>query len=200
MTLETLLALIGFALVTSITPGPSNLLLLASGLNFGFRASFPAALGVSVGFLTVLLLVGAGLGRVLELNAAVSLAFRWGCAGYVLWLAWKVARSSPKADQDNESIRPPSFWEACLLQWINPKAWTVAVIATATYVWDPSFLGLFQLAGIFGLVNLPSLCVWAAFGVFFRRLLSDAPKVRLLNGLMALLLAASLFPVLFDLF
>jgi len=196
---DAILALAGFALVTSITPGPSNLLLLASGLNFGFRRSLPAALGVSGGFLTLLVIVGAGLGLVLQ-GGTVAVVFRVACLGYVLWLAWTVARSRPQGHSEIEALAQAlSFWQAWWLQWINPKAWTVAALTAASYLSGASLWELVTLAAVFGVVNFPSVALWAAFGVFLRKFFSD-PKARVVNVLLALLLVASMGPVLLHLF
>ena len=196
---DTVWALVGLAFVTSITPGPSNLLLLASGLNFGFRRSLLGALGVTGGFLTLLAVVGAGLAPVLQ-GGVVSAVFKTACVGYVLWLAWNVARSGAQGPSEAaQAPRPLSFWQAWWLQWINPKAWTVAAIAAASYP-SPGAWGLVSLVGVFGVVNLPSVAVWAGFGVFFRRLFSDPAKARVVNLFLAVLLVASMVPVLLHLF
>jgi len=201
MTMDLLLALAGFAFVASITPGPSNLILLASGVNFGFRRTAPVVLGVSFGFLSMLLIVGMGVGQVLRTNETVYAILRILSVLYVLWLAWKIATSlPPQAEEGSPSARPITFWQASLLQWVNPKAWAVALIVTVSYTTPADYLlSLLLIISVFGIVNLPSISAWAMFGVLLRQVLSDPVKVRVFNVAMALLLVAAMAPILMDL-
>jgi len=201
MTLDVMLALIGFAFVTSITPGPSNLILLSSGVTFGFRRSLPLASGICCGFLSMLLVVGLGVGQVLQASPAIYAVLRVLCLGYVLWLAWKIANSRPQSGEGDQAAgRPVGFLQAALLQWVNPKAWAVALIATVTYTATGDYAAsLLLMILVFGLVNLPSISTWALFGVALRRVLHDPAKVRVFNVAMALLLVASMAPILIEL-
>ena len=198
---DVMLALIGFSFVTSITPGPSNLILLSSGVTFGFRRSLPLAFGVSFGFLSMLLLVGLGVGQLLQANPTVYGLLRLACLGYVLWLAWKIATSRPPSGESGQaSGSPVSFLQAALLQWVNPKAWAVALIATVTYTATRDYaLSLLLMILLFALVNLPSISTWALFGVALRRILRDPARVRAFNLAMALLLVASMAPLFIEL-
>jgi threonine/homoserine/homoserine lactone efflux protein len=208
---DLLLALIGFAFVTSITPGPNNLMLLASGVNYGFRRTIPHMLGIGIGFTIMVVLVGLGLGRVFEAVPALYGILKYLGAAYMLWLAYGVARSGPVGEGKNagngKSARngksagqPMSFIGAALFQWVNPKAWAMALSATATYTVAGNFVGsVLVIALIFGLVNLPTVSIWALFGTAMRRYLSDPVTVRTFNVTMALLLVASLWPIVADL-
>ncbi len=202
MTSDLLFALIGFAFATSVTPGPSNLLLLASGANFGFRRSLPLALGINLGFLCMILVVGLGLGQVLRDYPGIYSVLKVAAAGYVLWLAWKVAGSAaPDGEPATTAGRPISFLQAAFLQWVNPKAWAVALIVTVSYTAAEASGGnavsaLLLLIAVFGAVNLPSISLWAISGMALRRLLGDPVKLRVFNFAMALLLVASMVPVL----
>ncbi|MDJ0947310.1 MAG: LysE family translocator [Alphaproteobacteria bacterium] len=200
MTIDVLMALAGFAFVASITPGPSNLILLASGVNFGFWRSAPVVLGVSFGFLSMLLIVGLGVGQVLQTSETVYTILKIVSVLYVVWLAWKIATSSPmRAEDDEAAARPLTFWQAGLLQWVNPKAWTVALIVTVSYTSPADYLpSLLLITLLFGLVNLPSISTWAVFGVVLRQILVDPRKVRVFNVVMAVLLVASMAPLLVD--
>ena len=200
MTIDSIPALMGFALVTSITPGPSNLILLASGLNFGFRRSLPPALGVSLGFLSMLFLTGLGLGRIFQAGTVAYMVLRILCLVYILYLAWKIARSRSTGEPgDNRADRPLSFYQAGLLQWVNPKAWAVALIVNVAYTAPGKGIsGLMVPVLVFGAVNLPSISVWAGFGAFFKRLISNPKAVRIFNLAMALLLAASTIPLILN--
>jgi threonine/homoserine/homoserine lactone efflux protein len=196
---DTLLAFSMFALVTSITPGPNNFMLLASGVNFGFRMSIPHMLGISSGFLVMVLAVGLGLGEVFLQFPWVYGLLRWVGAIYMLYLAWCIATSAPPgkpASQDRTS-KPMGFWGAALFQWVNPKAWLMAVGAFSTYVPASSnFAVIASTALLFALVNLPSVGVWALFGSRLRHVLQVRRNLLAFNYGMAALLVASLYPLL----
>lgn len=199
MSSDSLLALMGFAFVMSVSPGPANFLLLASGANFGFLRSLPLVLGISLGFLTMVFCVGLGLGRLLEATPAVYTALRMACAAYVLWLAWKIARSrSLGPDGGAEMADPIGFLQAALFQLVNPKAWAVALIVTVSYT-DPErhLLSLVLVILFFALVNLPSISLWAVSGAALRRLMGEGRRLAAFNLVMALLLVISMLPVLF---
>jgi len=201
MSVETILALMGFAFATSVTPGPSNLILLAAGANFGFRRTVPLVLGVNFSFLTMLLVVGFGLGQVLRANDTIYSALKVLSLLYILWLAWKIAGSRPGPSADGSSAaRPLTFFQMALLQWINPKAWAVALSVTVAYTTPASYVpSLLSMTFIFGVVNLPSVTVWAVFGTALRRILHDSAKARTFNLLMAALLVASMIPIVWGL-
>ena len=199
MTLSMMAALAGFAFVMSISPGPGNFLLLASGLNFGFRRSVPLILGISIGFLTMVFVVGLGIGELLEDNPSFATALKFICAGYILWLASKIARAGDLTAADDTTAKPISFPQAAILQLVNPKAWAVALVVTVSYT-EPSnyFSSLILLIAIFAVVNLPALSVWAAGGVVLRQLITDPRKVRIFNVTMAILLIGSILFVLLE--
>lgn len=195
---DNLAALAAFAFVSSITPGPNNLMLMASGTNFGFVRSLPHLMGVALGFVVMLLLVGAGVGAALMAVPAAALAMKLLSAAYLLYLAWKIATASlPGADEPGGHSRPLTFLQAAAFQWVNPKAWTMALTASAIYV--PAHapaLGLLTVALVFGAINLPSVGVWTAAGVQLRRLLDRPRALRAFNITAALLLVGSLYPTL----
>ncbi len=196
-----MLALMGFAFATSITPGPSNLILLAASANFGFRRSTPLVLGLSLGFLSMLLIVGFGLGQVLRANETLYTILKISSLFYILWLAWKIARSAPLTSGGDETAsRPLTFLQMALLQWVNPKAWAVALTVTVAYTTPTDYAAsLLLMTLVFGIVNLPSVSAWAVFGSVLRKLLHDPVKVRAFNLLMAVLLVASMLPIVVDL-
>ena len=194
MTHESLIALALYALVTSVTPGPNNLMLLASGVNFGFRQTIPHMLGIALGFTAMVALVGFGLGAVLTLFPIVFNVLRVLALVYMVWLSWKLASSGSLGSGDAKA-RPMTFIEAALFQWINPKAWAMALTATTLYtVPDMYYLSVILVAGTFGVVNLPSVSCWAGFGVALRGFLSVAARLRIFNVGMALLLLLSTLP------
>lgn len=198
LTPDMLAALAAFALVSSITPGPNNLMLMASGTNFGFARSVPHLLGVSIGFVLMLVVVGAGLGAALEAWPAAMLALKLVSAAYLLYLAWKIATAAaPSATEHDTASRPLTFVQAAAFQWVNPKAWTMALTAMTVYVpADDRALGVLVVALVFGAVNLPSVGIWTAAGVQLRRLLHRPRALRAFNITAALLLVGSLYPLL----
>ena len=201
MTFDLLLALTGFAFVTSASPGPGNLLLLTSGVNFGFRRSLPLVLGISLGFLAMVFLVGIGLGPLLQRFPLLALALKVACIAYVLWLAWKIANATSRVGADGDTAaRPIGFVQAALLQWLNPKAWTVALILTVSYTTPGSstadyVTSLLLVIFCFAMVNLPSISLWALSGVALRWMFEDPVRLRRFNLAMALLLVLSMAPV-----
>ena len=196
MTPATLLALFTFAFVTSITPGPNNMMLFASGVNFGFRRTIPHMFGIGSGFFTLLLGVGFGLGAVLASSPLLHTALKIAGGTYLLYIAWHIA-ASRSISEGNAGARPMTFLQAAAFQWVNPKAWIMALGAMAAYP-DPENYAftVFIIAGIFAAVNIPSVSCWAAFGSLLREWLSVPPRLKWFNIAMGALLALSLWPML----
>jgi threonine/homoserine/homoserine lactone efflux protein len=187
-----------FAFVASITPGPNNLMLLASGMNFGFRASVPHMLGINLGFLIMLLAVGFGLGELFVRYPALYSILKWLGAAYLLWLAWRIANAGPAQSEDGPVTgRPLGFPGAALFQWVNPKAWAMAVTAFSAYVpTSVSWRWELLVAGLFALINAPCITVWTLFGATLKRWLREPRAARIFNWTMAALLLVSLVPML----
>lgn len=190
-------ALIAFAFVSSVTPGPNNMMLLASGANFGFRRTLPHMLGIGIGFTVMILLVGVGLIGVFDTFPLTYDILKAASLGYMIWLAWKIANASLPATDDSQTTSVPfTFLQAALFQWVNPKAWTMGLGAIALYAPDRSLASVALVAGAFGLVNLPAISVWVVLGQQIRHVLSSPRKLRMFNWTMAALLLASMAPVL----
>lgn len=197
MPLELLGAFVLFAFVTSITPGPNNMMLLASGVNFGIRRTIPHMLGISIGFLLLVVAVGLGLHQLFERFPVTYTTLRYAGGAYLLYLAWKIARSGAPEAKGENSAKPMTFLQAAAFQWVNPKAWVMAVGAIATYLPANSWIGnVVLIATLFAVVNLPSVGVWTILGSLLRRWLEDPLRLRLFNFGMAALLVASLYPLL----
>jgi threonine/homoserine/homoserine lactone efflux protein len=197
MSPDTFLALLVYAFVSSITPGPNNFMLLASGVNFGFVRTIPHMFGIAVGFVSLLLGVGFGLGAVLSTFPALHLALKIAGAAYLLYLAWKIAMSRTLGTARENRAQPMTFGQAAAFQWVNPKAWVMAVTAMAIYTnANAPFLSVFLIALVFGMVNFPSVSCWAGFGVALRGFLSDPVRLKWFNIAMGLMLAATLWPML----
>lgn len=189
-------ALVVFAFVTSITPGPNNLMLMASGVNFGFRRTIPHMLGIGAGFLSLLLGVGFGLGALLTAWPALHFGLKVAGGAYLLYLAWRIAMSRSLSETNGKSARPMSFLAAAAFQWVNPKAWVMAITAMALYTSPTApFLSVIVVAVAFALVNLPSVSTWAGFGVALRGFLADPVRLKWFNIGMGVALAASLWPM-----
>ncbi len=181
-----------------ITPGPNNVMLMASGVNFGFRRTLPHMLGISLGFPAMVLAIGIGLGSLFETYPQIHVILKYIGIAYLLWLAWKIAIAG-RADDTGTEAKPFNFFQAMAFQWVNPKAWIVAVGAISTYtsLQGDIFREVLLIAAIFGLVAVPSVTVWTLFGAAIRRLLSSTRALTLFNWSMAGLLVASLLPILF---
>lgn len=189
-------ALLVFAFVSSITPGPNNLMLLASGVNFGFRRTLPHMIGIGVGFFVLLLAVGFGLGAVLERFPLLHTALKFAGGAYLLYLAWRLA-TARRMGEAKAKARPMTFIEAAAFQWVNPKAWIMAVAAMATYTDHSNYAASVLLVGAaFAIVNFPSVSTWAGAGAALSAWLADPVRLRVFNIGMALLLVASLWPML----
>ena len=194
MTSELLLALMGFAFVSSITPGPNNLMLMASGANFGLRRTIPHMLGISLGHSFMVTMVGLGLGQLFDAYPVARMALQFISTAYLLYLAWKIANAAPPREGEAQG-KPFTFLQAAAFQWVNPKAWTMALTAISAYTPDQTLASVGLVALIFGMVNLPSVSVWTVLGEQMARFLTSAAKLRAFNWLMAGLLVASLYPV-----
>jgi threonine/homoserine/homoserine lactone efflux protein len=198
MPIDVLLALLTFAVVTCFTPGPNNLMLMASGLNFGFTRTLAHVLGVTVGFAFMLVAMGFGIGSIFTAYPALYAVFRILCIVYLLWLAWRIANAGPVHDGEVRG-RPMTFLEAAAFQWVNPKGWAIALSAIATYIAaDRVMASVLIIAVMFGLVGFSSAATWAMFGTSLRRILQNPRTLRAFNVAMALLLIASLVPILTD--
>lgn len=194
MSHDLLIALLGFAFVTSVTPGPNNMMLLASGVNFGFRRTVPHMLGISMGHALMVFLVGLGLAGVFTAWPPALTVLKVASVGYMLWLAWKIAHAGAPGEGRSRP-QPMTFLQAGAFQWVNPKAWAMALGAVSAYVAEPSPWAYAVVAGVFACVNLPSVAVWAWAGQAVRRWLQVPGRLQVFNWTMSGLLVLSLWPV-----
>lgn len=196
---DLLWALLIFVVVTLITPGPNNAMLMTTGLNFGFRRGLPHLWGVALGFALMVLLVGLGLGAVFQTYPAIYTALKYAGAAYLLHLAWQIAISGPIEEDGAEDGRPISFLQAAAFQWLNPKGWVMAVGAVSAYAAVAAFpYNVLLMAFLFGSLGILSSGTWLGFGSGLKRLLTSPRAVRAVNVTMALLLVASLWPIVRD--
>ncbi len=198
LTPELVAALALFAFVSSITPGPNNTMLMASGANFGFRATIPHLLGVSLGFFVLVVAVGLGLGGLfIAYPMAHDILAVLGGA-YLLWLAWKIATAKGIGLGEGGGT-PQTFLQAAAFQWVNPKAWAMALGAVTAYTPQQDYVvNILLVSLIFMVINLPCVGVWTGFGVGLRRFLDRPAVLRTFNISMGALLAASLIPLVLE--
>ncbi|MEZ5839322.1 MAG: LysE family translocator [Hyphomicrobiales bacterium] len=196
--MDILISLIGFSLATFMTPGPNNIMLLSSGARFGFQPTIPHILGVALGFAVMATIVGLGLAQVFVTHPEIHDAVKWVAAAYLLYLAWRISGAGGAHGGDGRG-RPLTFLEAALFQWMNPKGWTIALSVIPLYMTrdgDPYF-EIARIALVFLFVGLGSASTWAAFGKAISRLVAKPRAARIFNIAMALLLVASIVPILF---
>jgi threonine/homoserine/homoserine lactone efflux protein len=190
-------AFLAFALVAAVTPGPSNVLLAATGANAGIRRGLPCLLGVAGGMALMILVVALGLGSLVVGNPALLKGLNWAGAVFLLWLAWKIATAT--GGPEKEESRTVGFTEAALFQWINPKSWIVSASAAGTYLQagGSAVSQAALLGGLFLAAALPSCLVWLAFGAALQRVLRSPRQLRAFNVAMGALLAASIVFIIF---
>jgi len=200
--MDVFIAVMFFAFSTTITPGPNNIMMLSSGLNYGVRASLPHFFGICLGFPLMVLLVGLGFGLVFERWPDLHLWIKLAGVLYLLYLTLLIATSSPERIEQGQA-KPFSFFQAAAFQWVNGKAWIMATGAVAAFVslqspqpyWD-----LAQITAAFLLMAFPCVGLWLGFGALLKRYLNQPLYRRLFNYLMALLLLGSIWPVALELY
>jgi threonine/homoserine/homoserine lactone efflux protein len=199
MTMEILVALVIFAFISSITPGPNNLMLMTSGINFGVRRTVPHMLGVTSGFTLMIALIGLGLMQLIQAVPGSMMVITILSGLYLLYMAWKIATTDTSQARDDVTTsrsKPFTFVQAALFQWVNPKAWTMALTAISAYApKSQGWIGVLMVAGVFGIVNLPATGTWAVMGSKMRRFLGDPMRMKTFNIIAASLLVASLYPM-----
>lgn len=194
MTAAILAALLGFAFVTTVTPGPNNLMLMASGANFGFRRTVPHMLGIAGGVSLMALLVGLGLMALFEAVPLLGTVLKVVSVLYLLWLAFRIATAAPIEDRAAHA-RPMTLMQAAAFQWVNPKAWAMCLSAITIYAPDRTLPSVVLVALAFALVSLPAISVWAWLGTVIRQWLSSKRRLQIFNLTMASLLILSLYPL-----
>jgi threonine/homoserine/homoserine lactone efflux protein len=196
MTFELFIALFVFAGIAAFTPGPNNTLLMASGMNFGFRRTLPLVFGVAFGFPLMIGLVGLGLGRIFDIYPLLYQILKYVGAAYMLFLAWKIATAKLSTNEAADG-KPLSFLQMVLFQWVNPKGWVMAITALSAYtIAEHYYIGVGMVVGMFVFMGITSAMTWAAFGSALKGVMTDPRYFRIINVSLAVLLAASLIPML----
>jgi threonine/homoserine/homoserine lactone efflux protein len=199
MSQSLLYAFIVFALVMFFTPGPNNIMLLSSGLTYGFRRTIPHIAGITIGFAFMVGAVGLGLGTVFLAYPGLQTVLKYAGAAYLIDLAAVIAWSGPAGRGEGDRRGPMTFWGAAMFQWINAKGWVIVIGTITAYAAIAQFpLNIAIQTMISLLVGTVSTVVWALFGTALRPVLTSERLVRVFNILMAILLLASLYPVFMD--
>ena len=196
MTYDSILALALYAFATSITPGPNNLMLMASGANFGVRKTMPHLTGVSLGFMLMTLIIGLGLVRLFEAYPVILEGLQIVCFLFLLYLAWRIATASTPKTEGSRRSKPLTFFEAVIFQWINPKAIAMALTTITAYTHEQTLLAILTSITLFGLVNLPACGMWVLLGQRLRMWLKGERTLLFFNLTMASLLILSMLPML----
>ncbi|PPQ18016.1 lysine transporter LysE [Bradyrhizobium sp. AC87j1] len=199
MSQSLLYAFLIFMVVMYFTPGPNNIMLLSSGLTYGFRRTIPHIVGVVIGFAFMIAAVGFGLGSVFLAYPILQTLLKYAGAAYLVYLAAVIAMSGPTRPGEGDGRRPMTFWGAAMFQWINAKGWVIVIgtiTAFAAIAQFPLNIAIQTLISL--LVGSVSCVVWALFGTALRPVLTSERLVRAFNILMAILLLVSLYPVFMD--
>jgi threonine/homoserine/homoserine lactone efflux protein len=197
MTYDQFIALFIFGGIAAFTPGPNNTLLMASGINFGFRRTLPLILGVCIGFPLMIGCIGFGLGKIFEIYPIIYTIMKYAGAIYMLWLAWKIATAKPSVEGSSDVGAPMTFFQGAAFQWINPKAWVMAVTALSAYTIASDYSrGVLAVVATFVFMGISSASTWAMFGVGLKHVLNDERYFKMINVGLALALVASLVPML----
>jgi threonine/homoserine/homoserine lactone efflux protein len=185
-----LLSMAAFALASSISPGPVNVVALSAGAQHGFNASMRHVSGATVGFTLLLLLIGLGLHELLAYFPNLIDVVKWAGIGFLLYMAYKLAVDDGKLGADKPT-RGPSFAYGAAMQWLNPKAWLASLAGMGAYAADGDGRLVWQFTVVYFVVCYLSIASWAYAGTFLCRYLQEPKRVRLFNRAMAALLAAS---------
>jgi threonine/homoserine/homoserine lactone efflux protein len=192
-------AFLAFMVVMYFTPGPNNIMLLSSGLTYGFRRTIPHIAGITIGFAFMVATVGLGLGTVFLAYPILQTILKYAGAAYLVYLAAVIAFSSPPKPGEETARGPMTFWGAALFQWINAKGWVIVIGTITAYAAIAQFpLNIAIQTAISLVIGTASTVVWAMFGSALRPILTSERLVRAFNVLMAFLLLASLYPVFMD--
>lgn len=186
-----------FAVATSVTPGPNNIMVASSAASNGVRATVPQMLGISLGFGAMVVIVGLGVAGPLVDHPGLHAALRWAGGVWIVWIAWQIARTGAVALPDGqERVTPMGFLGAALFQWINPKAWVLAVATVTTYATPGSGLTgqILAFAALFAILSVPCTLLWSLLGAGAGRVLRSPVQLRAFNAVMAALLVLSVLP------
>jgi threonine/homoserine/homoserine lactone efflux protein len=199
-TLPMLVSILSFAFAMVMTPGPNNIMMLSSGLTFGYRKTLPHLLGVMIGFPLMVLAIGFGLGSLFEQFPLLLKVLKYIGITYLLWMAWHIAHAEGGYETEpNSSDRPFTFIQAAMFQWVNPKAWIMAITSVSSFVTKPEYAitQILIIAGTFLLCGIISTNSWTLGGVLLKRFIRHAKSIQRFNITMAILIVVSILPFVF---
>ena len=199
-TVTMLISISTFTLSTVLSPGPNNIMLLSSGLTFGYKKTIPHILGVMLGFPLMVIIVGLGMGVIFEQYPIALKILKIVGILYLFWMAYKIATNSSTYSNDNSNSQPFTFIQSAGFQWVNPKAWIMAITSVSVFVIDgnSSFIQVFVIAFIYMLSGVISTNTWALGGVFLKSIIKNEKSIKIFNIIMAVLLVASVLPLVFE--
>jgi len=194
-----ILSIASFGLASTMTPGPNNIMLLSSGLTFGYRRTLPHALGINFGFPVMVICVGLGVGKLFEVFPFVYTILKVIGISYLIWMAWHIANTKGSLNTENKKDKPFTFLQAALFQWINPKAWVMAITSTAAFITDHQIASIqvMIISCIYFFCAILSTNSWALGGVMLRRFIQNERLIQILNIAMAILIVGSIVPFVF---
>ena len=200
-TITMIISITSFALASTMTPGPNNIMLLSSGLTFGYKRTIPHALGVNFGFLVMVICVGLGVGKLFEVFPLVYTVLKVVGISYLVWMAWHIANTKGSLKAENEKDKPFTFFQAALFQWVNPKAWMIAITSTAAFITDHkiAFIQVMIISCIYFFCAILSTNSWSLGGVMLKRSIQNERLVQIFNITMAILIVGSILPFVFEL-
>ena len=193
---EILIAIIIFAFVSSITPGPNNIMLLASGTNYGLKKTIPHLFGIFIGFSFLLLSIGFGLSQIFDLFPISKLILKISCGIYLTYLSYKIATATTFKNDIKKKSKPLTIKQAALFQWVNPKAWIMAMSAISVYAPNHEFSTILIITVAFVLINIPCQCLWTYAGERLSYILNNQHRLKIFNYIMAGLLMLTLLEIL----
>lgn len=195
-----ILSIASFGFAASISPGPNNIMLLSSGLTFGYKRTIPHALGVNFGFPVMVICVGLGIGKLFDVFPTIYSVLKVAGIGYLLWMAWHIADTKGSLDAKSTKDKPFTFLQAALFQWVNPKAWVMAITSTAAFITDEelAYVQVLIISCIYFFCAAVSANSWALGGVMLKRFVENKRSVQIFNITMAILIVGSVIPVLFE--
>ncbi len=188
ISLQLFIALASFYFVMFVTPGPNNAMLTASGIKFGFKRTLPHLIGIPCGHIVQISLVCLGLGKIFQIYPYIQEVLKYVCAAYLLYLGYKIIGSF--SEHKKNSSRPLKLYEAALFQFVNPKAWTVAIMVASGFFPKEEILIIAILFSTLtaAIVCFPSICLWALFGSSIRLMIKNTKIKKIVEFLLAFLL------------
>ncbi len=196
-----IISITSFALASTMTPGPNNIMLLSSGLTFGYKRTIPHSMGITFGFPVMVICVGLGVGKLFEIFPFVYNTLKVVGIIYLLWMAWHIANTKGSLNMENKNDKPFTFFQAALFQWINPKVWVVAISSTAAFITNHqiAFIQVMIISCVYFFCAILSTNSWSLGGVILKRFIQNERLVQIFNITMAILIVGSILPFVFEL-